>query len=481
MKAHNSALRTSVGRSFQRKTFPWVRSLLLAALVALGLFVAPKPAHAAACTFTSNVTVFGNWNASGSWTPAGSGCGTYPGSGFAGDTVIIANGDNITLNVSPANAIASLQVGGGTSGSLTLGNSGTSRTLSITGNVTVSSGATLGSGGSSTGHALNIGGNLTNNGTIDLVSSNDAVNLSFNGTGTQTVSSTGSGSIGTLCTVTIATGAYVDTTDNYFVLDTTLAACGTFTQNGILKRTTPNQNINSGSPFTFTDSRNVTTAQITRTGGTLGNTSVAVISNESPNIPLCGNHYLNGSPILRWYDISAASAGTATVRLYYRTSNPNETNGTTASTIRIFHCDGTTWTELGGTTGSDGSGNYVEVTGVTTFSPFALAPGGTPTNVDLAAFRAVTTKNQKVRVKWTTSSELTTVGFNVYRAKKYDGNYKKQNTELIPARHPGELVGDKYKFGNKNVKSGETYFYKLQVVKADGSKEWSEVSQVTIP
>jgi len=61
----------------------------------------------------------GNWSAA-IWTIVGAGCGAYPGQTFAGDTVIIATGNTVTLDVSPANAIGALtvntQAAGGTNG-----------------------------------------------------------------------------------------------------------------------------------------------------------------------------------------------------------------------------------------------------------------------------------------------------------------------------------------------------------------------------
>jgi trimeric autotransporter adhesin len=78
-------------------------------IVMLALAVLPvAPAYAAACTFTSNVATSGNWSSPVSWIPTGTGCGQYPGAGFSGDIVVISDGDTITLDVSPANPIASL-------------------------------------------------------------------------------------------------------------------------------------------------------------------------------------------------------------------------------------------------------------------------------------------------------------------------------------------------------------------------------------
>ena len=92
---------------------------LIAMMAILVMIAMPmSSAHAAACTFTS--TGNGNWNAAGTWTTSGgTGCGTYPGASFAGDIVVIGDSDTVTVNVSPANPIASLTFGTG-SGSSTV-------------------------------------------------------------------------------------------------------------------------------------------------------------------------------------------------------------------------------------------------------------------------------------------------------------------------------------------------------------------------
>ena len=103
--------------------------IVMLALVALPI----SPASAAACTFTSNAT--GNWNAN-IWTITGTGCGTYPGQTFAGDTVNISNGNVVTVNVSPTNSIGSLTFPSGNNTATTVNiNSGI--TLNVSGTVTI--------------------------------------------------------------------------------------------------------------------------------------------------------------------------------------------------------------------------------------------------------------------------------------------------------------------------------------------------------
>jgi hypothetical protein len=74
----------------------------------------------------------------------------------------------------------------------------------------------------------------------------------------------------------------------------------------------------------------------------------------------------------------------------------------------------------------------------------------------------------EVVVEWTTASELSTVGFNLYRSDLIDGTYAKVNEELIPAS-PDPLTGGKYTFNDDQVGAGGTYYYQLEDVESDGN------------
>ena len=119
-----------------------------------------------------------NWNDANNWNPNGVPTST--------DNVTIGNGFNVVLNTSTT--IASLAVGGGISGQLTIGNNNTNRTLTVTANVSVNSGATITSTGNG-GNLFRIGGNLANNGTF--TDNAGDVDVEFNGTTNQTISGTG--------------------------------------------------------------------------------------------------------------------------------------------------------------------------------------------------------------------------------------------------------------------------------------------------
>ena len=110
------------------------------AIVLLALAALPvSPAYAAACTFTSNAKATGNWSDPSSWTATGTNCGSYPGAGFIGDTVVFPQGgtaNTMTLDVSPANPIASISFQQGANQNVTL-SFNPDTTLVVTGDVTL--------------------------------------------------------------------------------------------------------------------------------------------------------------------------------------------------------------------------------------------------------------------------------------------------------------------------------------------------------
>jgi len=122
-----------------------------------------------------------NWGDGNNWNPNG-----VPG---ATDAVTIGNGFTVIVNTSPI-TIASLTVGGGASGLLTMGNNNNNRALTVTGNVIVNSGATFNTAGNG-GNTVTIGGNLTNSGTFDMNIGGADCEVTFNGTANQTITGTG--------------------------------------------------------------------------------------------------------------------------------------------------------------------------------------------------------------------------------------------------------------------------------------------------
>ncbi|KAB2836674.1 MAG: PEF-CTERM sorting domain-containing protein [Candidatus Brocadia sp.] len=83
------------------------------------------------------------------------------------------------------------------------------------------------------------------------------------------------------------------------------------------------------------------------------------------------------------------------------------------------------------------------------------------TAIELKSFNVRTNSNGKVFISWETATEIDNAGFNLYRARTKDGNYKKLNNALIPAKG-NDASGATYRYADKPRKG--TYYYKLEDV-----------------
>jgi len=110
--------------------------------------------------------------------------------------------------------------------------------------------------------------------------------------------------------------------------------------------------------------------------------------------------------------------------------------------------------------------------GVNNFSTWEVL-NQAPTSATLTQIKATVTKQQTIKLKWETGNELDVVGFNVWR-KQGKAKWKQMNAELIAAKNAGQVTGAPYTFADKGVKQGKKYQYKVQVIKANGTSEWSE-------
>ena len=98
----------------------------------------------------------------------------------------------------------------------------------------------------------------------------------------------------------------------------------------------------------------------------------------------------------------------------------------------------------------------------------------------LGAWAVWSTQHARVNIKWTTASELNTVGFNLYRRDSPTGPEIRINSELIPAS-TDPLAGGNYHFIDRAARPGQTYHYELEDVETDGATNRSWRTSVTVP
>lgn len=91
-----------------------------------------------------------------------------------------------------------------------------------------------------------------------------------------------------------------------------------------------------------------------------------------------------------------------------------------------------------------------------------------PTAVTLVSFTAMPQTIALV-LRWTTISEINTLGFNLYRATSRTGMQTKLNANLIPAQVLGGPVGAMYEYTDRSIIVGTTYYYWLEEVSVSGA------------
>ena len=112
--------------------------------------------------------------------------------------------------------------------------------------------------------------------------------------------------------------------------------------------------------------------------------------------------------------------------------------------------------------------NSVTRQGVTAFSDWAVEDNA-PLAAGLADF-AAQTHAQGILVTWETTSELDTVGFDLWRGTTPDTPGQRLNASLIPSQAPGSSQGFSYAWLDQDsLAIGATYFYWLDVVEISGA------------
>jgi hypothetical protein len=393
--------------------------------------------------FTGAINVKGNWTNSGTFNAdSGTGTVTFNGSSAQtiGGTVTSQTFNNLTLS----NISGGVSVGGSTT------------TLTLNGAFTITT-------GSFTAPAnLNVAGNWTNNGTFTANSGK----VTFNGSGASTFSGS---STTTFYDLEISSNTTLDVSTN-----TLFNATNSVRNYGKLKQT---QTISTANvAFLNISSGKYYGVEIDPEGSTsMGSTTVTIYGEQNcPTPPSLGV-----TAVKRCFDISPTTSTASTVKFWYDATN--EINGNTQGSEKAYSQQSGLWyTENGDYTRSASSFNLVQVTGVSSFSRFALTSNtpSSPNLITLAAFTAAPSV-RGVLLAWDTASELDTAGFNLWRGDAAAGPYAKVNAALIPAVG-GPTWGASYSFTDATVADGATYYYKLEEVDVYGLSAFHGPTAVTV-
>lgn len=114
----------------------------------------------------------------------------------------------------------------------------------------------------------------------------------------------------------------------------------------------------------------------------------------------------------------------------------------------------------------------ISLSGLTSFSEFALSDANSPMPVTLKSFN-YNMKNRDVTLKWVTESEINNKGFEIERAELKNGNneYRKIGFTESKNKNNEPLI---YSFEDKKLASGK-YRYRLKQIDNNGNFEYFEL------
>jgi hypothetical protein len=75
-----------------------------------------------------------------------------------------------------------------------------------------------------------------------------------------------------------------------------------------------------------------------------------------------------------------------------------------------------------------------------------------------------------IRLEWSTESEFDIVGFDILRGESDSGPFIKVNDSIIPPSID-PMIGGEYQFIDTNVKPGRVYYYILEDIEMDGTRQ----------
>ena len=101
-----------------------------------------------------------------------------------------------------------------------------------------------------------------------------------------------------------------------------------------------------------------------------------------------------------------------------------------------------------------------------------------PLPIQLSVFAAEFT-DRGVKIVWRTESELNNLGFDVYRGKSIDGPFTKITPALIKGAGT-DSTPRSYKFIDESVGVSTTYYYYLENISFDGTRDRSDIIRVII-
>jgi len=175
--------------------------------------------------------------------------------------------------------------------------------------------------------------------------------------------------------------------------------------------------------------------------------------------------------VSRYYSIIPIGSGICDLTFFYKDS---ELNGQTEENLKVWKYNNGNWTKYI-PSNIDTDSNLIKIEGISDFSDWILSSAEDDISlpVVISLFKAKSEKN-KIKLTWTTESEINNIGFNVYKTEDgYDSLYYQLNSKIIKGAGNSSEKRE-YKFIDNKVEYGKNYWYKLESIDYNGNSEFSE-------
>ena len=190
-----------------------------------------------------------------------------------------------------------------------------------------------------------------------------------------------------------------------------------------------------------------------------------------------GGTRLTSDVVDRTWFIEEGTTGGSNVSLTLQWNASEELTGFDRTKSGIGHYSGSAWIQQA--TGAASAGSVTNSwkrthTGLTSFSPFGVGDNNGPLPVELFSFNGTRLGRSKVRLSWSTATELNNYGFYVERMAEWQSDF-----ETIGFVHGmgTSFSENSYSFIDNGATNKLTY-YRLKQVDHDGTSEHSNVVSI---
>ncbi len=180
---------------------------------------------------------------------------------------------------------------------------------------------------------------------------------------------------------------------------------------------------------------------------------------------------LTTSIVDRTWFVTEGAVGNSNATLTFNWSLDNEKGGFSREACFGSHYTDGKWVS-GAAAAADENDYYsISLSGVTTFSPFGVGSAGSVLPLKLLSFAASLNK-ESVALKWETSQEINTAGFEVEMSKNAT-DFKKIG--YLESRNTNSQVASKYYYYTAIPSGQQTSYYRLKLLDQDGSFSYSRI------